>query len=196
MRKLLKKEVIIAFIVGVLVASGITVFATINASTIDYKNNQKVSGALDDLYTKSSTYKNLNTSTTAVADKILSGYTAYNNNGQLLTGTYTPITTTKQTEWNSGTINSNAAGQYEISVGFKPSKIYLRQDANNAICFYDTSLSDSKTYRILGRNNGTGAIQEYDLGDVSVDTFHLISVDSTTEVNIPGQTTVQWLAVK
>ena len=52
MKKILKKEVIISFIIGVILASSIAVYATMNASEVDYKNGQKVSQALDDLYSK------------------------------------------------------------------------------------------------------------------------------------------------
>ena len=61
--------------------------ATYLASEVEYKNGQKVSEALDDLYNISSTYKNLNQTTTATANDILNGKTAYNSNGTLLTGT-------------------------------------------------------------------------------------------------------------
>ena len=36
----------------IVLASSVAVFATINASQIDYNNNQKVDDALDDLYSK------------------------------------------------------------------------------------------------------------------------------------------------
>ena len=52
MKKILKKEVIIAFIVGVILASSIAVYASLNASDIEYKNGKKVSEALDELYNK------------------------------------------------------------------------------------------------------------------------------------------------
>ena len=47
---------IITFILGAILATGITVFATINANSVDYTNNKKVSDALNDLYNRSSTY--------------------------------------------------------------------------------------------------------------------------------------------
>ena len=57
MKKIFKKEVIIAFVIGVILASSIAVYATINASDIDYTrtgtNITKVSEALNDLYDKS-----------------------------------------------------------------------------------------------------------------------------------------------
>ena len=54
MKKILKKEVIIAFIVGIILASSIAVYAaTINAKDIDYKDGKTVEYALNDLYGKS-----------------------------------------------------------------------------------------------------------------------------------------------
>ena len=47
---------IITFILGVVLASGIAVYASINANTVDYTNNKKVSDALNELYNKSSNY--------------------------------------------------------------------------------------------------------------------------------------------
>ena len=53
MKKILKKEVVIAFIVGIIFASSIAVYAsTINASNVDYKNGKTVEYALNDLYGK------------------------------------------------------------------------------------------------------------------------------------------------
>lgn len=54
MKKILKKEVIIAFIIGILLASSIAVYAaTINAKDVDYKDGKTVEYALNDLYSKS-----------------------------------------------------------------------------------------------------------------------------------------------
>ena len=54
MKKILKKEVIIAFIIGIILASSIAVYAaTINAKDIDYKDGKTVEYALNDLYQKS-----------------------------------------------------------------------------------------------------------------------------------------------
>lgn len=53
MKKILKKEVIIAFIIGVLISSGITVYATgYLASQVTYKDGKTVEQALNDLYKK------------------------------------------------------------------------------------------------------------------------------------------------
>lgn len=45
-------KLIIGLIIGIIIASGITVYAAINASDINYKNNKSVADALNDLYTQ------------------------------------------------------------------------------------------------------------------------------------------------
>ena len=44
------KKLIIGIIIGIIIASGITIYATINANAVDYTNNKKVSDALNELY--------------------------------------------------------------------------------------------------------------------------------------------------
>ena len=74
------------FILGILLTTGTIVLAdNIGASEISYKETN-VENALDDLYTKATTYKKLDTTTTATANDILNGKTVYDNNGSLLTG--------------------------------------------------------------------------------------------------------------
>lgn len=81
---------VISFILGAIIFGGIGVFATLNltAASVTY-DNTTVELALDDLYTKATTYKNLSTATTAGANDILSGKTAYDNNGNLVEGQLT-----------------------------------------------------------------------------------------------------------
>ena len=49
-------KILIAFIIGIVLASVVAVFATINANSVDYTNNKNVSDALNELYNKSSDY--------------------------------------------------------------------------------------------------------------------------------------------
>lgn len=73
MKRMVKKEVIISFIIGVMLASSIAVYATINANEIDYKNGKKVSQALDELYNNiketSDTEKSINANGKQTLDK-------------------------------------------------------------------------------------------------------------------------------
>ena len=54
MIKILKNnmKLIVGIIIGAILSSTIAVYASINASEVDYKSGKKVSQALDDLYSK------------------------------------------------------------------------------------------------------------------------------------------------
>ena len=80
------KNPLFTFILGILLFGGITIIAdTLNASQIPYKDTN-VASALDNLYTKSLTYKNLDQATTVDAYKLLANETAYSSSGHLVTG--------------------------------------------------------------------------------------------------------------
>ena len=97
------KNPIFTFILGIII-SGISAYAVtqISSSNVSYTpsdntwtNVDSVDDALDSLYTVAKTYKKLDTNTTVEANKMLNGFTAYNKNGQLVTGnisTYTGTT--------------------------------------------------------------------------------------------------------
>lgn len=53
MKKIIKKEVIITFIISIIIASTIIVYATnYLASQVNYKDGKSVEDALNDLYSK------------------------------------------------------------------------------------------------------------------------------------------------
>lgn len=85
MKKLFKKEVIISFIIGVILASSIAVYAAINASDINYTragtNITSVEGALNDLYSKTNNIDNYDNKT-----YIDTGITIINNRVTLTNG--------------------------------------------------------------------------------------------------------------
>lgn len=87
MKKIIKSRIFLVIITAIL-CTGITVYATstYQASQVEYKDGKKVDAALNELYTKATTYKNLSVSTTAKAEDIISGKTAYDNLGNLITG--------------------------------------------------------------------------------------------------------------
>ena len=80
MKKILKKEVIIAFIIGVLIASGITVYATSYfAQDISYTDKKSVASALDELYSlKTSSVQDL--IDTSINNKISTQFYTLNSN--------------------------------------------------------------------------------------------------------------------
>ena len=89
----MKKGIIIGLIIGIAITSMVAVIASdLTAGSITYKpqdtnwNVNNVESALNELKTVASTYKKLDSTTTAKAVDILSGKTAYDNNGNLITG--------------------------------------------------------------------------------------------------------------
>ena len=117
------KSTIIGFTIGIIV-SGITAYAVdqIASSNVTYTpsdntwtNIDSVDDALDSLYTVAKTYKKLDTNTNVEASKMLYNTTAYNKNGQLVTGnipTYSG-TTIFNASYNNVTVET--AGKYLTS---------------------------------------------------------------------------------
>ena len=78
------------------------------------------------------TYKNLTSSTTVEPIKLFSGVTAYNSNGELITGTTNPNCV-------SGIYHHNANTNWNIDFGITPSRFllsYILSDTNRLV-FYD-----------------------------------------------------------
>lgn len=92
-KKLFKKETILGFIIGILIASGITVYAaSYLAQDINYTDEKSVANALDELYNlKTSTVQNLIDSSTENTSAELDYNNMINiaNNLNAVTNTYT-----------------------------------------------------------------------------------------------------------
>ena len=98
----MNKKFIFGFILGIVLSSSVIYAANIFANNVSYDNtnsgitSNNVQGAIDELYTKANNpsipanYKELSVITSAVANDIVSGKTAYNSNGEFITGTYEP----------------------------------------------------------------------------------------------------------
>ena len=116
------------------------------------------------------TYKNLTTLTTATSSKILNGYTVYNSNGQLITGTASP-------ECVSGSYTKTANNQVTIDFGLVPS-------------FYIINISshEGRVSIIYNKNEDSNVkvIRHY---DDSFDTWNYITLDETkvtTQASLTG----------
>ena len=199
MKNLKKNLKWIIAIIGVIIATaGISAYATSQylASQVDYNKNgqEKVSDALDDLYTKLNTYKNLNQTTTATASDIISGKTAYSSSGTLITGEYNPIITTKGTEWNSGTKITTADSVNSIEIGFVPNTIVIFniKGTENGKMMYDTNWGNNVSVLC-----SSGGISTYKFGNTyqSNNTF-IISVGSTVTFHTENANTWRWIAIK
>ena len=120
------KSRIFFFILGLMIASTTTYALAIASKDVSYDNTTSgaaktnVQEAIDELYVKFASFKKLNVQTTAGAGDILSGKTAYNTNGNLITGTYAipPMTAVFQ-------IGSNNSGSTR-----QQTRINMRQYAN------------------------------------------------------------------
>lgn len=85
----------------------------------------------------------LATPTTAAADKILTGYTAYDNNGNLITGTNVPVAT--------GTVTASSSTSLTISgLSFTPSHIMLTLETG-----YNTDVKGSKYVTAIDARTST-----------------------------------------
>ena len=128
-------KLIIGIIIGAILISGISVYATGQylASQVTY-NNTNVANALNDLYNK---IKDIN-ETDSISTDILSGKKAYTKNG-LITGT-------KSIDCISGTYSKPANTYISIDIGFTPTKYILQwelADGTIITTFYDSSISNS-----------------------------------------------------
>lgn len=90
------KKYLLGLISGIIICGGIglVIAVTYNANDITYTpanntwNVNNVDGAINDLYTRTETYKKLDITTNATTNDILSGKTAYDNNGNLIIGSH------------------------------------------------------------------------------------------------------------
>ena len=136
----MKKTILTVIITAVICISG-TAFAVtqMNASEIEYDSTHSVKDKIDDLYTTATTFKNLTTTTTATSNDLLSGKTAYDNLGNLITGNIS-------TDCVSGSfvVNNDAysAGQL-ISSNITPN-MFMIYWSNKRISYYDKNVSESK----------------------------------------------------
>ena len=127
-----KKGIIISFIIGVILASSIAVYASISASEVDYKNGQKVSQALDDLYSK--VPSGTKTITTKESNIDVSKYQYADTTGLY---TLSEVQSGKGTSWDTGTTNmTNGNCTIDLKdLNFTPSKVIVYY-YNNTTKYY------------------------------------------------------------
>ena len=140
MKKIFKNP-ILTFIIGAILFSGIAGVTayTIAASEIEY-NGSSVESALNNLYDKATNYKKLDTQTSASTNDIVSGKTAYDNLGNLISGTYSD-----NCVMGSGTVTSS----FTTSTGgklfdFVPSVYFINFPSINVITFYKYGINENK----------------------------------------------------
>lgn len=153
-----KKSIIISFIIGVILASNIAVYASINASDVDYKNGQKVSQALDDLYNKQKEY--IYTETQYQNYGIAQRQEGYEEGQRTAT-----VATTKTLLWTNSSANSNFVTD-EISTfsitNFTHILIQWKQNTSSSTIYEDICKTNpirqisSTAYFTIGENDDDG----------------------------------------
>ncbi|MBE6161690.1 MAG: hypothetical protein E7158_05695 [Firmicutes bacterium] len=112
MKKVFKNPVV-TFILGALIFSSISVYAAHKyaASNITYKDTT-LDQALNTLYTKTNTYKNLTETTDVSSSNLLNGVKAYTNSGTLVTGSI-PSIVSSNTNLTSGQVYTIPQGYHD-----------------------------------------------------------------------------------
>jgi len=119
------KNPIVMFVLGALIFSSISVYAARKyyASDIEYKETT-LDKALDTLYTKTKTYKNLTETTNVEANTLLSGKKAYKSDGSLVNGSIQTYSDAINVTPSNAQQVLQTAGKYmnsNITVGTVPS---------------------------------------------------------------------------
>ena len=197
------KNPLFTFVLGAFLFSGVTYAATVLASNVTYDNANSginannVQDAIDSLYTKANNptipanYKELSTVTTATSDKILSGYTAYNNNGELLTGTNNQVAelqnqmnslSTASTKFNF-TVSSDLQ---PINLGFRPDYISCIVNYNDKTKYvaliYNKDVDSSNIFRIASEyaSGANGGATAYSAVKASLNVFFTLNNNGVT----------------
>ena len=131
--------VLLGLIVGI---TGTVIASNYLASQIVY-NDTTVDQALNELYTVHETYKNLTTDTTVTPETLLNGITAYNKNGELVTGNSTNCISNTFVMQSSCTTSNGCK-----LLDFEPSIFILYTTTSSGysegnIYYYNTSVSSS-----------------------------------------------------
>ena len=172
--KIINKGYIIGFIMGAIIfgTTGV-IAATVLASNITYDNTNSginannVQDAIDSLYTKANNptipanYKELSTVTTATESDILNGKTAYNNLGELITGT------TFLSNCAKGKINTSdgySTSTDKLVTSIKPDLILLYPYDNTWATNYHLYYTGYSTTKFIG-GDIDGGYSLYDFSD-------------------------------
>ena len=142
----MKKVVLTVIITAVISISG-TVLAvnTINASDVSYDSTHSVKDKIDDLYTASATLKNLTQTTTVASNNLVNGITAYDNNGNLITGNLNTNCESGSLVWDQNKVDNG----YTL-LNYKPTILVIyNTNTNNAdnIYYYNSNVSSDFQFR-------------------------------------------------
>ena len=149
MKRILKKSNIFSFLLGAVIFGSIGVAAsTIFANDIGYTPKDttwevdNVKDAIDDLYKVSKDYVKLDEETTVSSNNLLSGVTAYDNLGNLITGNVNTDCVSGSFKCSSCTTSS---GQ-NIGISFEPKLIYIVSNDFTKFIGYNHNLNLTTAY--------------------------------------------------
>ena len=185
MVKLKKHKGIIGFIIGIILTSGISVYATAtylyNATEVGY-NNTSVSIALDDLYSK------VPAGTISISTKDneidVSKY-QYADTTALYTAT--EAQSGQGIYWNSDSFSVTTSTTVNLNIGFTPSFLCITNVANGSSIVYKSSISTTQQY-ILGNVRNLGTRTD---GGSSI-----VSIGTTTKFQSAANSSWYWVAIK
>ena len=178
---------IFTFVLGAIIfgTTGV-IAATLMATNVSYSNTNSginannVQDAIDILYDKAnnpiipSNYKDLSTETTAISSEIVSGKTAYNSDGTLLTGSmsdYNGVTsitpaTNAQTIQTAGKYNSNNITINAIPSNYKDVSLSTISNTNDIVAGKTAYLNNGSL--VTGTYNPSTKGVEWDSGTTTM----------------------------
>ena len=131
------------------------------------------------------TYKNLTSNTTVIPERLFEGVTAYNNLGELVTGSINPNCV-------SGTYHHNANTNWSVDFGIKPTKFIFSYilSGTNRLRFYN----GTKIYNFSGYDDTS--VSSVNVGDGSLNGTVFTMQSSTTTRHYIDVYDVYYMACK
>ena len=191
----IRRDAIIAFMIGIVIASSIAVYAVaINANQVAYTNNKKVSDALNELYTQ---VPNGTKTITEKSNSIDVSKFQYADTTGLYTLSELQEQTGKGIYWNSGNFKMGGPNStFTIQVGFVPVRtvvyIYVNDSTRAVLVKEGTEQNEFNSGIATGIQSWSGTWDNFLTFDYDTKTF-------TGSYNLDGTWTnadVYWVSYK
>ena len=148
----MKKNIFLVLVTAIICISGTAFAYSYNSSEVGYKN-ASIEDALDELYTKASTYKNLSTNTTATSSDLLLNKTAYNKDGELVIGNIATFTPASSYTPSASTQTLSTAGKYMAGDIIIDGVTPIEPSTYNTLTHLDNKPSSSSTSLSLNKGS-------------------------------------------
>ena len=185
----MKKNMLLIILIIVISVTTTAIASNYLASQITY-NDTTVDQALNELYTVHESYKNLTSDTTVTPESLLNGITAYNKNGELVTGNI-------NTDCVSGTYLKPTNTYINIPLRFNPTRFYvdfvIPSNGNNHRIVYNTSFGTT-SYDYIIKNNGEYQSTQENI--VTISNNKLVDVTGTTTARYSESFNIYYTACK